>query len=86
MKTSKKRSRNRMEKDPLSGDLSEMLKGDGWQSVRFEITEPKNKVISLRISEKLLKRIREEAKGLGIDTQKYIRLALENSIRGRKGA
>jgi predicted DNA binding CopG/RHH family protein len=86
MKKSKKNySKNKQANDPLAGDLSDFIRegiraGD-WKVAQFELKEPKNKVISLRLSEKLLGQVKKQAEALGIDTQKFIRIALESTIR-----
>lgn len=62
-------------------DLSELFLLDGWQKTRFELIKPKNKSITLRMSEELLKEVKSKAKKLGLDYQKFIRLALENAVK-----
>lgn len=86
---SKKNSGKRPPDDPndgpLAGDLSEfMLEGirnNSWQVVQFEFTEKKDTTIALRLSKKLLAAVKTQAGEMGVDTQKFIRLALENAIR-----
>jgi predicted DNA binding CopG/RHH family protein len=77
MKSSKKVNKKR--KDPLSGDLSDMLENGHWEKVKFEL-RPKNKVITLRLSEDLLELVKLEAKKCGLDYQKFIRLSLERVL------
>lgn len=71
--------------DPLARDLSDFIlegiKEGSWQTAQFELREKKDKVISLRLSEKLLSEIKRQAESVGLDTQKFIRIALENVVR-----
>ena len=67
------------EDDPLAGDLSGLLERDRWQLVRFE-HRPKNKTITLRLSEDLLDAVKAEADKQGVDYQKLIRLTLERLV------
>lgn len=71
--------------DPLAGDLTDFISDGGWQAVQFELKEKKDKVVSLRLSEKLLNEIKKQAKEMGLDTQKFIRISLESIIRKRAG-
>ncbi|MCM0607235.1 MAG: hypothetical protein KA715_14190 [Xanthomonadaceae bacterium] len=77
MKPSKKISKNNT--DPLAGDLSELLKSGDWKVVKFEL-RPKNKTITLRLSEDLLDAIKDKAEESGLDYQKWIRLSLERIL------
>lgn len=77
MKRTKKAKKN--EKDPLAGDLSHLFDELEWKKVRFEF-KPKNKTITLRISEELLDAIKEKAEREGLDYQKWIRNSLEESL------
>ena len=70
--------------DPLSGDLSEMMIDADWKAARFELTKPKTETVPLRMSKDLLKGIKEEAKKLGLDYQKFMRIMMENHIRRNK--
>jgi len=80
MKTSKKASKSKNSfPDPLEGDLSELLKSSQWQRVRFEL-KPKNKTITLRLSEDLLNAVKKQADKEGLDYQKFIRLMLEQAV------
>ncbi len=79
MKSSKKKT-NDYELDPLAGDLSSLFDEGDWKKLRFELTCPKNKTITLRISEELLKSIKDKAKKLKIDYHKLIRIVLEKAI------
>lgn len=71
--------------DPLAGDLTDFITEGGWQSVQFELKEKKDKVVSLRLSEKLLNELKKQAKAMGLDTQKFIRISLESIVRKRAG-
>jgi predicted DNA binding CopG/RHH family protein len=80
MKSSKKVSKSRRIVDPLDQDLSTLLSQGEWQRVRFEL-RPKNKTVTLRISEELLDAVKERAKQSGLDYQKFIRIALEHLVK-----
>lgn len=69
--------------DPLAGDLTDFIRDGDWTVAQFELSEKKDKVISLRLSEKLFKELKKQAAALGINTQKFIRISLENLIRKR---
>ena len=75
--------------DPLAGDMSDfILEGiqDGsWQIAKFELRDKKDKVLSLRLSEKLLTELKKQAKKAHLDTQKFIRIILESAIRRKAG-
>lgn len=71
--------------DPLAGDLSDFISEGGWQAFQFELKEKKDKVVSLRLSEKLFNELKKQAQAMGLDTQKFIRLSLESVIRKRAG-
>lgn len=81
MKNSKKISKNIRKKntDPLDRDLSDLLQAGEWKRVKFELL-PKNKTITLRVSEELLNAVKLEAEKEGLDYQKYIRLTLEKLL------
>jgi len=86
MKKSKKPSSKKAKvvdlDDPLAGDLSKLMTGGvTWQAAEFELTKPKNKTVTLRMSEELLDEVKEQARKVGIDYQRFIRLTLENAIR-----
>ena len=88
MKTKLKNSKNsKVEEidDPLAGDLTDFISEGGWQAVQFELKEKKDKVVSLRLSEKLFNELKKQAKAMGLDTQKFIRISLESIIRKRAG-
>jgi predicted DNA binding CopG/RHH family protein len=75
----KKSKKKKAERDPLAGDLSEFIREGNWRKVRFEF-KPKNKTITLRISEDLLDAIKQKAESEGLDYQKWIRNSLEESL------
>ena len=77
MKRSKKIKK--ADRDPLAGDLSHLFDQLEWKKIRFEF-KPKNKTITLRISEDLLVAIKERAETEGLDYQKWIRNSLEESL------
>lgn len=81
MKNSKKALRNKMAKndDPLAGDLSPLLEKGDWKQVRFEL-KPKNKTVTIRMSEDLLNAVKKKAEETGIDYQKVIREAIERYL------
>lgn len=63
----------------LKKDIGEFLNKKNFKRVSFEF-EPKTKSISLRLSESLLKALKQEAKKRGINYQKLIREAVEESF------
>nr|BFD69146.1 hypothetical protein HAGR004_41680 [Bdellovibrio sp. HAGR004] len=67
-------------KDKLNGLLSK----NGEQTVRYEVREKKDKVLSVRLSEKLLNELKKKSKRHSLNTQKLVRLILENYIRDSK--
>ncbi len=73
MKRSKKKT------DPLNRDLSSLFEKKGWKKIQFEI-KPKNKTITLRLSEELLSAVKQRAEDDGIDYQKWIRMVLEQNL------
>jgi predicted DNA binding CopG/RHH family protein len=77
MKNSKKISKKNQ--DPLDRDLTHLFEKSGWKKFHFEL-KPKNKTITLRISEELLEAIKEKAESEGLDYQKWIRNSLEESL------
>ena len=85
MKNSKKILKNRSAKntakntDPLAVDLSPLLEKEDWKPVRFEL-KPKNKVVTIRMSEELLNAVKEKAEERGVDYQKVIREAIERLL------
>lgn len=71
--------------DPLAGDLSDFIAEGGWQSVKFELREKKDKVLSVRLSAKLLAELKKQAHKAGLDTQKFVRIILESTVRKKAG-
>lgn len=67
--------------NPLAGDLTDFIIEGNWQVAQFELREKKDKVLSLRLSNKLLIELKKQAKAMGLDTQKFVRIILENTIR-----
>lgn len=68
-------------KDPLAGDLSFLLEDKrNWVSLSFE-TKPKDKSITLRLSDDLLTSIKARAKQAGVNYQKWIRASLEEALK-----
>lgn len=66
--------------DPLEHDMSEFIKNaTGWQMVKFEF-KPKNKTVTIRMNENLLKALKKKAKEKGLDYQKFIRMKLIEAI------
>lgn len=80
MKASKTVLQKKTDVDPLSGDLSQMMLDHDWRVAKFELTKPKKKTITLRISEELLGELKKQARKLGLDYQRFIRIMLENSL------
>lgn len=80
MKNSKKVLKHKADNDPLDRDLSDLLSQEGWQRVRFEL-RPKNKTVTIRMSEELLDALKERAEKQGLDYQKFIRIALEHIVQ-----
>lgn len=83
-KSSLKSKKENLFDDPLAGDLSEMMINADWKVAQFELTKPKTETVTLRMSKDLLKGIKEEAKKLGLDYQKFMRIMMENYIRRNK--
>ncbi len=71
--------------DPLTGDLSDFISEGGWQTFKFELREKKNKVLSVRLSEKLLNEIKKQAELSGLGVQKYVRILIESTVRKKVG-
>jgi len=69
--------------DLLDQDLSDYLSAESLAPFPFEY-RPKRKSVNLRISEELLSAIRAAARRRGIPYQRYIRQALEVSLKRRK--
>ena len=64
----------------LNKDLSDYLTPGNLHPATFEFA-PKSKVVNLRISEELLTMVKKIAKQRGIPYQRYIREAVEMSVR-----
>jgi predicted DNA binding CopG/RHH family protein len=79
MKNLKKISKKGLEEDPLKGDLSSILGEKGWKKVKFEL-KPKNKSITIRMSEEMLDAIKAKAEEEGLDYQKWIRSSIEDAL------
>ena len=65
----------------LEQDLSDYIHPGNFKPVTFEFA-PKNKTVSLRLSEELLGEIKKRAKKRGIPYQRLMREAIEVSIKG----
>lgn len=79
-KTAQLRKRLKRE-DPLAGDLSFLLTDkEDWLAVSFEL-KPKDKTITLRLSDELLSAIKARAKKSGVNYQKWIRASLEEALK-----
>lgn len=81
MKKSKKaKSKKKISKtDPLDSDLTYLFDKPGWKKIKFEL-QPKNKSITLRLSEDMLNAIKIRAEDEGLDYQKWIRSSLEDAL------
>ncbi|MGH9947240.1 MAG: CopG family antitoxin [Pyrinomonadaceae bacterium] len=66
--------------DFLNEDLTDYLTQENLSGVTFEF-EPKEKVVNLRMSTTLFNRIKNAAEKRKIPYQRFIRLALEQSIK-----
>jgi predicted DNA binding CopG/RHH family protein len=64
----------------LARDLTEYLNADNLAALTFEFA-PKSKVVNLRMSEGLYQAVQEASQRQGVPYQKYIRQALEESLR-----
>ncbi len=71
--------------DPLATELSDFIADGGWQNVKFELKEKKDKVLSVRLSEKLLNEIKKQAQLSGLGVQKYVRILIESTIKRKAG-
>ncbi|NCN41991.1 CopG family transcriptional regulator [bacterium] len=79
-KTSKAKNIVQKQGDSLDHDMSDFIQGaSGWKRIRFEFM-PKNKTVTIRMSEELLTALKKKAQASGIDYQKFIRLKLEQII------
>ena len=81
MKTSKKSTQKTLKNksDPLAKDLSGLFEEKGWIKVKFEL-KPKDKSITIRLSEDMLIAIKAKASEEGLDYQKWIRGSLEDAL------
>ncbi len=80
MKNKKKNIKKRNQQDPLRGDLSSLLGNKGLKRVKFEL-KPKNKSITIRMSEEMLESIKAKAEEEGLDYQKWIRSSIEDALK-----
>lgn len=64
----------------LEQDLSDYLHADNLFPITFEFA-PKSKVVNLRVSENLFSAVKKASKKRGIPYQRYIREALEQSLK-----
>jgi predicted DNA binding CopG/RHH family protein len=65
-----------------AADLSE-YDLSGGQLLRFEMKR-KDKTVNLRLPEQLLNAVRKRAADAGMPYQRFIRMALERAVQGRK--
>jgi predicted DNA binding CopG/RHH family protein len=81
MKSSKKITlkKKKVLEDPLDRDLTYIFDKPGWKKIKFEL-QPKDKSITLRLSEDMLKAIKARAQDEGLDYQKWIRSSLEDAL------
>ncbi len=79
-KTLPKMKSDRDTKRLLKRDLSDYLTRENFTLTSFEFA-PKNRSITLRLSEGLLKAIQSAAAQHGTNYQRLIRLAIENLLR-----
>jgi predicted DNA binding CopG/RHH family protein len=85
MKKSKKN--NMTEKDPLARDLSDLITNGKWRPINdFFKYQPKNKTITLRISEDLLAILKKMAEKQKTDYQKLIREAVIEFVTKKSAA
>ncbi len=81
MKSSKKITlkKKKVLEDPLDRDLTSLFDRPGWKKIKFEL-QPKDKSITLRLSEDMLRAIKARAEDEGLDYQKWIRSSLEDAL------
>lgn len=72
----KKIKTDKAAKNLLDQDLSDYINKDNFKKVTFEFA-PKDKSVTVRMSDGLLKAVKHAAKGQGTNYQKFIREALE---------
>lgn len=66
----------------IKKNVAEIISKENFQNASFEF-EPKNKSITLRVSNKLLDAVQTSAKQRGINYQKLIREAIEQFLLKR---
>jgi predicted DNA binding CopG/RHH family protein len=71
---------DRAAKDLLKKDLSDYLSSENFALTSFEFA-PKDKSITLRVSNELLDAVQSAAKQRGINYQKLIREAIEQFLK-----
>lgn len=64
----------------LEQDLTEYLDLENWHKVSFEF-QPKVKTVNMRFSLPLYEAVKQAAEKEGISYQRYIRQAVESSLR-----
>lgn len=64
----------------LEKDLSEFLDPENFALTSFEFA-PKDKSITIRVSEPLLQAVKAVSKKKGVSYQKYVRQALERALK-----
>lgn len=64
----------------LEQDMTEYLDLKSWQKVSFEF-QPKVKTVNMRFSQPLYDAVKQAAEKEGISYQRYIRQAVEKSLR-----
>ena len=75
----KKIKTDRQAENLLKQDLSSYIHSENFKPMRFEL-KTKNKTITLRVSQELLKALKAKAKRKGVRYQKLIRQAIENFL------
>jgi predicted DNA binding CopG/RHH family protein len=55
----------------------------GLRLVRYEL-KPKNRAISVRLPDELLRAVRSRAKKAGVPYQRFIRIALERAVQDKR--
>ena len=75
----KKLKTNRATEKLLSQDLSPYIHSENFKPMQFEL-KPKNQTVTIRMSEELLKALKNKSRKQGIHYQKLIRQALEKSL------
>ena len=63
----------------LNKDLSDYIHSRNFKKVHFELY-PKNQTVTIRMSESLVKALKNRAKAKGINYQKLMRQALEKAL------